>query len=161
MERAWEDELASFLGELSAVQTDVLDVLSRKRECIVASDLEGMRALEEREQDIIERLQGCQQRRGSLLERASREGLPSASVQALATALPPQRRAEADERIREASSRARLLEHQSLTNWVLVQRTLLHLSQMLEILATGGRRRTTYGNGTAPCASGGLMDRAA
>ncbi|MCU0373434.1 MAG: hypothetical protein MUE56_09370, partial [Ignavibacteria bacterium] len=29
----------------------------------------------------------------------------------------------------------RLLQHQSLTNWVLAQRSMLHLSQLLEIIA--------------------------
>ena len=48
----------------------------------------------------------------------------------------------------EAAERSRLLQHQSLTNWVLVQRSLLHLSQLIEIIATGGRPKPTYGNGS-------------
>ena len=60
----------------------------------------------------------------------------------------------------EAAGKSRLLQHQSLTNWVVVQRTLLHLSQLLEIIATGGRLRPTYGK-ESPAASGGaLLDHA-
>ena len=60
----------------------------------------------------------------------------------------------------------RLLQHHSLTNWVLVQRTLIHLSQVLEIIATGGRLKPTYGkddsadSGGFPGRSGGLANLA-
>jgi len=54
-----------------------------------------------------------------------------------------------------------LLQHHSLVNWVVIQRTLLHLSQMLEIIATGGRLQPTYGKGESSTASGTLMDWAA
>jgi hypothetical protein len=70
--------------------------------------------------------------------------------------------------IREAAERSRLLQHQCLTNWVLVQRTLLHLSQLIEIIATGGRLQPTYSNSTdrhsphgGAMVGGALVDRAA
>ncbi len=63
--------------------------------------------------------------------------------------------------IRDARARARLLQHQSLTNWVFVQRTLIHLSQMLEIIATGGRLHPTYGKGDTADTSGNLVDQEA
>ena len=44
----------------------------------------------------------------------------------------------------------RLLQHQSLTNWVLAQKALLHVAQMLEIIATGGRLKPTYGKDAWP-----------
>ena len=50
--------------------------------------------------------------------------------------------------IREAANRSQFLQHQSLTNWVVVQRSLLHLSQLIEIIATGGRPKPTYGKGS-------------
>jgi hypothetical protein len=55
----------------------------------------------------------------------------------------------------------RLLQHQSLANWVLAQRVMLHLSQLLEIFATGGRLQPTYGRGEMPTSSGALVDREA
>ena len=48
----------------------------------------------------------------------------------------------------------------SLAQWVAVQRTVLHLSQMLEIIATGGRSQPTYGMGVGSQRSGALMDQA-
>ncbi len=166
----WESELSDLLSELSATQDELLRLLGRKRELLIKSDTAGLAELQEAEQQLIDPLQRCQQRRSSLLERAAREGLPSESIQSLAVAL------QADDavgtavdgsspkdfsvEIGEAESRARLLRHQSLTNWVLVQRTLIHLSQMLEIIATGGRGQPTYGKGTKPTTSGSLVDQA-
>ena len=161
METAWESQLAGLLTELSATQGELLDVLAQKRKFMMAADSSGMQSLEPREREILERLQACQQRRGELLERAKSEGLPSDSIRALATALPAPGRQELAKQVNDAANRSRLLQHQSLTNWVLVQRTLLHLSQLLEILATGGRLRPTYGKCDSACASGSFLDRAA
>jgi hypothetical protein len=41
-----------------------------------------------------------------------------------------------------------------------VQRTVLHLSQMLEIIATGGRTQPTYGNSPRAHRGGSLIDQA-
>jgi len=161
MDTAWETELAALLSELSSVQDDLLDLLTKKRQFLVKTDVAGMQSLAGREQELIERLQACQQNRSRLLERAGQQGLPHGSIRALAAALPTPGRKELARQVQDASTRARLLQHQSLTNWVLVQRTLLHLSQLLEIIATGGRMRTTYGKGESAHASGALVDRAA
>ena len=145
MDTAWETELATLLSELSSVQDDLLDLLTRKRQFLVKTDVAGMESLAGREQELVERLQACQQSRSRLLERAGQQGLPHGSIRALAAAMPaPGRKEPARAKCKMLHARARLLQHQSLTNWVLVQRTLLHLSQLLEIIATGGRMRTTY-----------------
>ncbi|MCH8045323.1 MAG: flagellar export chaperone FlgN [Planctomycetes bacterium] len=177
----WEAELANLLSELSDVQDDLLDVLAEKRRLMVASDGAGMSALEQREQSVAARLQQCVQRRETLLRRADQQGLPSGSIRALAEAIPAdassgdgegdeaqaieEKRATLGKQAKAASLRARLLQHESLTNWVLAQRTLLHLSQILEIVATGGVEKPTYAKGptiaTTGAATGAIVDRAA
>jgi hypothetical protein len=62
--------------------------------------------------------------------------------------------------LKHTAARARLLQHQSLANWVLAQRTVLHLSQMLEIIATGGRLQPTYGKENSAATGGSLVDQA-
>jgi hypothetical protein len=93
------------------------------------------------------------------MKRAAQEGLPSDSIQSLAAALPESEKRNLTGQVRQATSRARLLQHRSLTTWVLVQRTLIHLSQMLEIIATGGRAQPTYEKRDSLEASGALVDR--
>lgn len=161
MESSWESELATLLTDLLAVQDELLGTLSRKRQLLVDADTDGLSAIGRQEEQLIGSLQECLERREVLLARAAREGLPSASIRALSRALPRTQRGQLDEHVRLAGSRARLLKHHSFTNWVLTQRTLIHLSQMLEIIATGGRLQPTYGEGQPAGASGALVDRAA
>ncbi len=47
----------------------------------------------------------------------------------------------------------------TITNWVVAQRTLIHLSQLLEIIATGGRMKPTYGKEEAEHTTGGLVNQ--
>ncbi len=154
-----EAELAQLLADLAAVQDEMLDVLSRKRTAMAACNLESMIELEPREAELCQRLQECSQRRASMLESARAEGFPDTSIGKLAAAMPRPTRDNLGKQVKEASSRVRLLQHESLTNWVLAQRTLLHLAQMLEIIATGGRWKPTYEKGGSAPARGALVDK--
>lgn len=158
---SWETDIAALLNDLSATQDDLFDLLASKRRLLVASDVEGIQALEPQERELIVRLEACQARRGELLARAAEQNLPGDSIRSLAKSLPATARGPLERQVNDAAHRSRLLSHQSLTNWVLIQRTLLHLSQLLEIIATGGRSRPTYGKGGYATASGSLVDQAA
>jgi flagellar biosynthesis/type III secretory pathway chaperone len=139
-----EAEMASLLNDLLAGQGELMAVLNRKRNMLGAMDYEGLAAIAEEEQSLLNVLQDCFNRRQSLLARAAGSGLPSGSIQALTDALPPPHRAPLVRQVAAAGSRARLLQTQNLTNWIVIQRTLIHLSQLLEIIATGGRVQPTY-----------------
>lgn len=157
----WERDLTALLHDLSATQSDLLSLLDDKRRLIIARDTAGLAELASREEAIVVRLQTCQQKRRDLLELAASRRLPSDSIRSLAKALPEPARAEMVEQVEEAGRRFRLLNHQSLTNWVLIQRNLLHLSQLLEIIATGGRKNPTYGKVEPARTGGSLVDQAA
>jgi hypothetical protein len=161
----WETELADLLTRLSSTQQELLSLLANKRELLLARDLEGLARLVPQEEALSAELQSCFETRKQLLQQAAGQGLPAKSIRELASALPGQQAARLREPIDQASGQARLLRHQSLSQWVVVQRTLLHLSQMLEIIATGGRGQPTYDKGPYPknqphATSGALMDRA-
>jgi flagellar biosynthesis/type III secretory pathway chaperone len=156
----WEAELAELLADLSDIQTDLLDVLADKRARLLSADLESLKAMHTREAALVSRLQTCHERRLALLARAASDGLPSANLTSLAASLPSEKRQHLTPQLREASARIRLLQHHSLTNWVLVQRTLLHLAQLLEIIATGGRLKPTYGKNDCAPTGGSLVDQA-
>jgi flagellar biosynthesis/type III secretory pathway chaperone len=158
---AWETELTEFLTELSAVQDELLSVLASKRECMSRRDAAGMQALNEREALLGDRLQAIQSRRGEMLATARKQGMECDNLQKLAKLLPAGKQAALVKQMKDAAWRTRLLQHQSLTNWVIAQRSVLHLSQMIEIIATGGRLRPTYGKSDAALARGALVDQEA
>jgi len=154
-----ETDLADLLDELSNVQQELLEVLAAKRECMARGEVVRMAELQPRAEALCERLQDCHARRQQLLAAAREQGLPGDSLERLATTLPTEPRLRLKQQVRHASSRMRLLQHQSLTNWVLAQRTILHLSQLLEIIATGGQLQPTYSRGESSDSRGALVDR--
>ena len=155
----WESEVAELLDELSNVQSELLEVLEAKRECMASNDTKGMLDLHPRTETLCDRLKSCHDRREELLALAKQRGLPSENLGRLAGALPPTQRGRIQRQVKDASSRMRLLQHHSLTNWVLAQRTILHLSQLLEIIATGGQLQPTYSRDEEPESRGALVDK--
>jgi hypothetical protein len=161
MEAVWESEFAGFLTRLSTVQEKTLDVLVRKEKMLAHADLAGLAALTNEEEELVAGLQECLRQREDLLERARREGHQAKDLRSLATTLTGRAPSRIKEQMRRASHRSRLLQHHSLVNWVLVQKTLIHLSQLLEIIATGGKLQPTYHKDSPAPVGGALMDRAA
>ena len=157
----WETAIAELLDELSLVQDELLNALTSKRDVIVAGDVKQLEKIQQRELELGERLQACHDRRGQLLQQAAQQGLPGDSISKLASALPAGQRQGLGDNVQQVSARTHLLRHHSLANWVLAQRSLLHLSQLLEILATGGKTKPTYSKEESPHARGNLVDRAA
>ena len=160
----WEQAITQLLAELSGVQQELLDVLAEKRARLASVDVAGMNELQAREQALLERLQACHTRREELLAAANREGLPCDSMTSLAKRAAGNGvvKSSGGEKLRKelaaSASRMRLLQTQSLSNWVVAQRSLLHVSQLLEIIATGGRLQPTYGVGEGVHARGSLVD---
>lgn len=160
MDMHWESELAELLGRLSDAQQLLLSLLDLKRQCLVQRDSAGLLALLPQEEELSNELQACHDRRQELLAQAAAEGLPGDSISSLAEKLPGGSSPSLKLSLNEARKRSQLLRHQSMAQWVAVQRTMLHLSHMIEIIATGGQLKPTYGRGGASHASGALMDQA-
>jgi hypothetical protein len=161
MDNHWENEVAALLRDLSSAQSDLLSLLADKRSQLLKPNAEALQAMQPREQALVERLQACHDRRTNLLKQAAVEGLPATSLTTLAEAVTPSGNSPVKAQLTQAARQSRLLQHQSLAQWVLVQRSLLHLSQLLEIIATGGQLRPTYGKEDLSGATGTLVDRAA
>ncbi len=157
----WESELASLLTELMSVQDELFTFLAEKRRLLLEMDVAQLDRLEPAGQQLMSRLQNCHDRRGELLALAASESRPATNLRMLAKSLPAEERVRVEGHVFEATKRARLLQHQSFANWVFVQRSLIHLARLLEIIATGGRSEPTYGREELLRTGGSLVDQAA
>ena len=157
----WERELAALLEELSSVQDELLSALIAKKNALAEADMEALPDLQARELALGEWLQACHLRRGQMLVAAKEQNLPGDSLGRLAATFPARQRDKLGKQVKESEARMRLLQNQSITNWVLAQRSLLHVSQLLEIIATGGRLQPTYGDGETVHAIGSLVNQEA
>ncbi len=156
-----EAEIGALLDELSSVQSDLLGVLGEKREALIRGDVKRLAELQPREERLASRLQECQDRRSSLLAAAKQQGRPADSLAKIAKTASGGKSSKLGERVKDTAARMRLLQHQSLANWVLAQRSLLHVSQLIEIIATGGRMQPTYGDRESVHARGSLVNQQA
>jgi len=159
--QGWEAELGSLLDELSSVQEELLAVLAIKREQLAQVDLPGLSQTQAREELLAERLKACQERRSDLIATARKAGLEGDSIGRLVNLAGSGSRGKLSEQAKTAAAKMRLLRHESLTNWVLAQRALLHVSQLIEIIATGGRLQPTYGESDSVHSCGALVNQEA
>lgn len=157
----WESQIVSLLNDLTTTQDEMLGLLGRKRDVMAQGLTEQMTAMEPKEHELRDRLEACHDRRNDLLKTAARAGMPSDSLKELARAVPSKNTGELEEKIAESTSKIRLLQHESMANWVVAQRAVLHLAEIIEILATGGKQKPTYENGESSASRGNLVDQEA
>lgn len=153
----WESQLAALLDELFSVQSELLQVLKAKQQALARADVVRMVDLHPREAQLADRLAQCHRRREELLSAARQEGFAAENLEALASCVEAESPGKLGNQVKQAAARMRLLQHQSMANWVLAQRALLHVAQVLEIIATGGRMQPTYGDRELPAAKGVLL----
>ena len=153
----WEMEIAQLLEELSSAQHELLEVLGEKRTLLARGDIAGLTAIQSREHDLVQRLEACQLQRSDLLARAKESDRPADNIATLAASLNGPPRDKLGKQVKESRLRMRILQNETLTNWVLAQRLLLHVSQMLEIIATGGRLKPTYAEGDSSIHARGAL----
>ncbi|MGE0759855.1 MAG: flagellar export chaperone FlgN [Pirellulaceae bacterium] len=157
----WEEELADLLADLAGAQSELLDVLNEKRRHMGQGNLTAVEDLRTRTEQLLTRLKSCNDRRADLLTHVQSAGLAAPNLNKLARLARRDKRQQLTKQVKEASARMRLLHQQTLSHWVLAQRSLLHLAQMLEIIATGGRLQATYGGPSDHSSGGALVDQAA
>jgi len=138
-------QVQEFLDQLSVVQDATLEFLKRKGDLLGKSDTKGLTEIADEEQAVMDRLHGVFDQRYQILQQAKEADLPSDTLESLAARLDKETPGHAlEERCRDTIRKSRLLQHQSLANWVLAQRTAIHLSQLLEIIGTKGKPSPTY-----------------
>lgn len=138
----WKMEITRFLGELEAAQARTLEVLRCKQEHLAASDVAQIKAIEAEEQAVLELLKTCLDRRERLLREAAAGGYEAGTIEDLVALLPEND--ELKRLVRQSISRTRQIRFQSLTNWMLTQRSILHLNQLVELIVMNGGAAPTY-----------------
>jgi hypothetical protein len=158
----WLDTAHAFVQELKATQEELLAALRGRRSMLYSPSADAAVAIAPLDHSLLERLQDCVQRRADLLRTAAHVGWPAETLRAAAMAQPDsEQRRRLQAALAQAQSLSRQLQLAGMTQWMLAQRSLAHVGQLLEILATGAPQPPTYGNGPVSTARGGLLDQAA
>lgn len=161
MEIDWETELTELLDDLLETQQEMLRVLGEKREAMTQRDLKRIQSLQPLEESLCKRLIDCQERRADILTVAKQAQLPDENLTQLSRAVATDANGNIHHKVKNVSDHTNLIRHQSLTNWIIAQRNLLHVSQLLEIIASGGQQMSTYGNAASTSPNGFMLDQQA
>jgi hypothetical protein len=157
--------VADYLDEYLDVQQSLLDVMTAKLDVLAKRSLEEARALDAREADLVERLKACVERRQGLLAdpELNETGQPTLKriVQTIAKSDQDAADLSLSRRFDVAEKNNRELRMRSVSAWVLAQRSVVHWSQMLEIVAAQGKNVPTYKRDRKLRSRGALMDREA
>ena len=156
----WLHDTRRFLEELLEAQSELLSLLRAKSRLLIEPDAERLQQLQAQEQQLLKRLERCHRERARLLQSWEGEGPEPPTLQAALRRVPRAERNRIGPLLEQARHQSQLLRNESITHWVVVQRSLIHLSQLLELLATGGQGTTTYDH-LSRQNRGALMDEAA
>ena len=152
-------QLRDFLNQLIKAQTQMLAVLHRKQAILVRPEKEAMALVSAEEEQALETMQHILKRREELLTTARLQHIQGDSIEQLCRYFFPHN-TDVQKLLDETRNRTQQIRLLAYTNWTMSRKSLIHVSQILELLETQGQGKTTYqprptGN------SGGTVDRAA
>jgi hypothetical protein len=160
---AMEHEITAFLSQLAITQEKILDVLKKKQTLLVKPDKDSLAAITAEEERTLILLQESLDHREKILESAKEQGHNVDSIQMLCEQIFPKPN-EWRMLVNAANNRLRQIRYLALANWTVSQKSLIHLTQILELIETRGHGKTTYKpqNGKENHSSGGgFVDRVA
>ncbi|MDR2439597.1 MAG: flagellar protein FlgN [Planctomycetaceae bacterium] len=158
-----EHEVITFLNQLATVQEKILDVLKKKQSLLVKPDKEALATITAEEEQTLMLLQQSLDHREKILEFAKEQGYKVDSIRMLCEQIFPKPN-EWRLLINAAQNRNQQIRYLALANWTVSQKSLIHLTQILEIIETRGQGKTTYKpqkGKEIQSSGGGFVDRVA
>jgi len=153
-------DLLDFLDQLIETQNQMLAVLHRKQALLVRPEKEAIASISVEEEEAVEKMQQVLSRREELLTAARLQNVNGDSIEQLCEHFFP-RNIEVNKILDEVKHKTHQIRLLAYTNWTMSRQSMIHVSQILELLETRGQGKTTY-HPRPPCASGGgLVDRVA
>jgi hypothetical protein len=157
-----QHEILEFLKQLAAAQEKTLTVLQKKQALLVKPDEESLAYLAVEEEDAHNQFKQSLEQRQKILASACEQGLRADSIQVLCEQLFPMQ-IEWRKTLDASIARSQQIRYLAFTNWTMSQKSLAHLTKMLEIIETKGLGKTTYNpqSKESPHMGGGFVDRVA
>jgi FlgN protein len=160
-------ELMNFLSSLEQTQDAMIELLASKRRALDKFQPEELARLAPREEELATQLGALIAKRAEILAQARSAGISAETLKELAGAIGRHSGdarlaaavAAANTRITRAQERTMQLRHESWIHWIISHKNYQHYSDVLEMIAHGGRASPTYGD--PPGGGGGaLLDAA-
>jgi hypothetical protein len=137
-------ELERFAATLIDAQEALLRILRRKRIALAAADLETISALQPQEAEAARQLQTLVSWRARILQSARDAGQSCETLTELAHALLGPSAGRLTDMLKSAQRLAADVRQESWVQWVITNRCCNFYSEVLELIAQGGKKPPTY-----------------
>lgn len=159
-----KESILDFLRQLADAQDKALGVLQRKQTLLVRPNKVELDACATEEQNALELLRKAIRRREEILLDAQNRGYEADTIEILCEKI-FSNSSEYRPSLDAVMEQTRQIRYLALANWTITQRSIIHLSQILEIIETRGQGKTTYspqnGKESTQNSGGGFVDRVA
>lgn len=136
-------DLIEFLNQLMETQTQMLDVLRKKQTILVKPEKEAIKSVAAEEEEILRHMQAVLNRREELLTAARLQNIRGDSIEQLCGYFFPHH-FDMQKMLGQIKSRTQQIQLLAYTNWTMSRKSMIHISQILELLETRGQGKTTY-----------------
>jgi len=153
-------DLLDFLKQLAEAQNQMLDILKKKQAVLVRPEKETITLISAEEEKTLKKMQGVLEQREELLAAARLQNIPSSSIEQLCGHFFPCN-LDVHKLLHEIRHRTQQIGLLAYTNWTMSRKSLIHISQILELLETRGQGKTTYHSRPPDTSGGGFVDRVA
>ena len=136
-------DIQDFLKQLIEAQNQMIAVLQKKQEILVRPEKEALALITVEEENVVEKMQHILERREELLTTARLQNVSGDSIEQLCEHFFP-RNIEVHKLLTEVKHRTQQIGLLAYTNWTMSRKSMIHLSQILELLETRGQGKTTY-----------------
>ncbi len=152
-----KDLLTNYLVDLDVAQANVSAFLNQQQ--IRLSQLNSANPFDNSPQDALalEELQALVTRREELLNLARSQGLKVTTLQELANQLEDSQGPLVNTS-RLMKRRIESMHYASLSHWISCQKASLHYSQLVQLIANGGRKSLMPGSGSRVVQGGVILD---
>ncbi|MCL2004683.1 MAG: flagellar protein FlgN [Planctomycetaceae bacterium] len=154
-------DIKTFLTQLAESQSQMLTVLHKKQAILVKPEKDALPMIAAEEEKVLGRMQAMLDRREELLTTARLRNVPCDSIEQLCGHFFPNN-FEIQKVLAETRHRTQQISLLAYTNWTMSRKSLIHVSQILELLETRGQGKTTYQpQPKSDRANGSFVDRVA
>jgi flagellar biosynthesis/type III secretory pathway chaperone len=153
-------EIEDLLGAIDESQIALATVYQAKRAAIRQSDGSEIHRLTTLEESLVTDLQVHLRRRQQILQRAKSLGWPADSLATVVRTFDEPRRDELLAKIQQTQRLADANRRESWILWIVCKQSLRFFSDVIELIANGGRRAPVYlarSGGVAELSTGGAL----
>jgi len=156
-------EIEQLLFALEETQEELGALYRAKRNAIRRADLSDMERLAQSEQGLVERLKTQLQHRSRILQQVKLTGRKSDSLESVVQSLESPARDRLLKQIERTRRAADVNRRESWIVWIVSRQSLRLFSEIMDLIANGGRKAPVYSaQSDSPISMGGaLLDASA